>query len=218
MTKRNTILIILILITNILHAQYVSRFQKDVDVIKSYDQIYTPTANPIVFTGSSSIRKWDYLQETFGSYNVINRGVGGTVVDDIIYFADDLIFKYKPRQIVLYVGENDLTDNAKTPDTILNKTIKLFNLIRSKLPEVPVVYISLKASPSRAPYFNKCVEVNRLIKNFIEKQKKAVFVDIFSVMLKDGKVRPELFVADRLHMQREGYKIWEKAVGPYLLK
>lgn len=215
---KKTILVLLTFISATVYGQQVNRFQKDVDIIKSYDQMFTPTAQPIVFTGSSSIRKWDYLQQTFGSYNIINRGVGGTVIDDIIYFADDLIFKYKPRQVVLYVGENDLTDDKKTPDTILNKTIQLFNLIRSRLPEVPIVYISLKPSPSREVYINKCIEVNRLIKNFIEKQSKTVFVDVFYPMLTNGKTRPELFVGDRLHMKIEGYKIWEKAVKPHLLK
>jgi lysophospholipase L1-like esterase len=206
------------LFTNPLLAQNKHAFWDDVQTIKAYDKQYKTPAHPILFVGSSSIRKWDDLQVAFGAYNVINRGVGGTYVEDIIYYADDLIFTYQPRQIVLYVGENDITKADETADTILNRTIRLYRLIRSKLPDVPIVYISMKPSPSRDKFQQKVIATNKLIKAFLATQKNSVFVDIFPLMLIDGHSRPELFVGDMLHMNSEGYAIWEKAVKPYLLK
>jgi lysophospholipase L1-like esterase len=38
------------------------------------------------------------------------------------------------------------------------------------------------------------------------------------MLSKDGKSRPELFVKDMLHMNKQGYAIWENAVRPYLIK
>jgi lysophospholipase L1-like esterase len=35
---------------------------------------------------------------------------------------------------------------------------------------------------------------------------------------KDGKPRRELFVDDMLHMNKQGYAIWEEAVEPHLIK
>lgn len=199
-------------------AQEKHRYAADVATIKKYDKLYTPLENPIVFVGSSSIRKWNSLQVAFGDYNVINRGIGGAVIDDITYYLDDLVFSYKPRQIVLYVGENNLPHENETADTVLNKTIKLFKAIREKMPEVPIVYIGMKPSPSRDKFQQKCIDANRLISQFIKTQKNAVFVDVFTPMMKDGKSRPELFVGDLLHMKPEGYAIWEKKVKPVLLK
>jgi len=181
--------------------------------------MYKPPVHPILFVGSSSIRKWDNLQLDFGKYNVLNRGVGGTVTDDISFYVNDLIFAYQPRQIILYVGENDLPNEKNTADSILNKTIRLYNLIRGKMPEVPIAYIALKPSPSREKYFQKAKKANELIKVFLAKQKNTAFVNIFPLMLtKEGKMRPELFVSDMLHMKPEGYAIWKKAVEPYLKK
>lgn len=199
-------------------AQQKHRFEADVDVILNYDKMYTPAENPTVFVGSSSIRKWDGLQIAFGHYNVINRGIGGAVIDDIIYYLDKLVFVYKPKQIVLYVGENNLPDENETPTTILNKTIALYRAIRLKLPEVPIVYIAMKPSPSRDKYQQKCKEANDLIKKFITAEKNSVFVDVYTPMLTNGKSRPEFFVQDMLHMNREGYALWEKMVEPFLLK
>ena len=201
------------------YGQEKPRFWDDVQTIKKFDQMYKAPEHPVLFVGSSSIRKWDDLEITFARYSALNRGVGGTVINDIIFYANDIIFPYHPKQIVLYVGENDLPDEASTPDSILNRTKTLFALIRSKLPEVPIVYISFKPSPSRDQFSSKAIAAISLIKDFIKTDKHAVFVDVFKPMLtKDGKSMPELFVGDRLHMNKKGYAIWEKAVEPYLLK
>ncbi|MFP9099621.1 GDSL-type esterase/lipase family protein [Flavobacterium sp. RHBU_24] len=199
-------------------AQENHKYDSDIATIKKYDNIYEPAQNPILFVGSSSIRKWGHLQEAFGNYNVINRGIGGAVTDDITHYVDDLVFKYKPRQIVLYVGENDLPDNTKTDDIILQKTISLYTAIRAKLPEVPIVYIAMKPSPLRDNYQQKCKAANDKIRKFLSTEKNAVFVDVYTPMLANGKSRPELFVEDMLHMNAKGYSIWEEAVAPYLLK
>jgi lysophospholipase L1-like esterase len=195
------------------------RFWDDVQTIKHYDRMYNPPAHPILFTGSSSIRKWGDLERTFASYVVMNRGIGGAVVNDITFYLDDIVFPYQPRQIVLYVGENDLPDAASTADSVLERTKRLFYRIRERLPDVPIVYISMKPSPSREKFQQKAIAANALIKDFLSRQKQAVFIDIFHPMLTaDGKTRPELFVSDMLHMNEKGYKIWRELVTPHLLK
>ena len=192
-------------------------YWNDVQTIKSYDKMFQQPPNPILFVGSSSIRKWEHLQQAFGSYNVMNRGIGGAVVNDITFYLKDLVFKYKPRQIVMYVGENDVVSEGVTADSILNRTIRLCKGIRAEMPTVPMVYIALKPSPSRAQFMDKTKEANRLIREFLSQEKNTVFVDIFSPMLKEGKSRPELFVSDLLHMNQKGYDIWEAAVKPFLI-
>ncbi|SEM76243.1 Lysophospholipase L1 [Chitinophaga rupis] len=203
----------------VLQAQDKPRFWDDVQTIKQFDKMYNPPAHPILFTGSSSIRKWDDLERTFASYVVLNRGIGGAIVNDITFYLNDIVFPYHPRQIVLYVGENDLPDEASTADSVLQRTERLFHLIRNKLPDVPIVYISMKPSPSREKFQQKAIEANALIKDFLSKEKQTVFIDVFHAMLTaDGKTRPELFVSDMLHMNAKGYQIWKELVEPHLLK
>jgi len=199
-------------------AQEKRQYDADIEAIRNYDKIYTPAPNPVVFAGSSSIRKWDHLQVAFGNYNVINRGIGGAVIEDISYYLNDLVFTYKPRQIVLYVGENNLPDDKETAETILAKTVALYGAIRAKLPDVSIVYIAMKPSPVRDKYQQKCKAANDLISKFLSTEKNAVFVDVFTPMLLNGKSRPELFVEDMLHMNAAGYSLWEKLVAPFLLK
>ena len=41
--------------------------------------------------------------------------------------------------------------------------------------------------------------------------------DVFPAMLgSDGLPKPEIFVADKLHMNPDGYKIWTAVVRPFL--
>jgi len=203
----------------VLQAQDKPEYWDDVQTIKHYDKMYNPPAHPILFTGSSSIRKWDDLERTFASYVVMNRGIGGAVVNDITYYLNDIVFPYHPRQIILYVGENDLVEEATTADSVLVRTERLFHQIRSKLPGIPIVYISMKPSPSREKFQQKAIEANALVKDFLSKKKQTVFIDVFHAMLTaDGKTRPELFVSDMLHMNAKGYEIWKELVEPHLLK
>lgn len=207
-----------LLFTSVLFAQSKPPFYDDVQTIKKYDQMFKPPVNPVLFVGSSSIRKWDDLTQVFAKYNALNRGIGGAVVNDITRYLNDIVFPYNPRQIVLYVGENDVVDDKVNADTVLNRTLVLYKAIRAKLPTVPIVYISIKPSPSRDKFRDKVIAANALIKKFLSTEKNTVFVDIFPSMLKDGQGRTELYIGDMLHMNAQGYAIWKKAVQPHLLK
>jgi lysophospholipase L1-like esterase len=58
---------------------------------------------------------------------------------------------------------------------------------------------------------------NELIRGYAAAGKNLVFIDVFPPMLNQaGQPRPELFIQDGLHMNREGYDIWRKVVAPYL--
>ncbi|HCW09134.1 MAG TPA: GDSL family lipase [Cytophagales bacterium] len=199
-------------------AQTKPSYWDDVQAIKKYDLIYDLHPNPILFVGSSSIRKWERLPMVFGQYNVLNRGIGGAVINDIIFYLNDLVFAYQPRQIVLFVGENDLPVQESTVDSIVNRTKRLHRMIRAKLPTTPIIYISFKPSPSRDQYMDKAKAAIQKIKEFYSTQPNVTYLDVYSMMLKDGKSRPELFVSDQLHMNEKGYKMWEKALRPHLLK
>ena len=219
MKKIILLLSVSVLFTNtILFSQEVSRYQNDIQTIKQYDKIYAPPKNPIVFVGSSSFRLWSDLERTFANYHVLNRGIGGAVIQDISNHIDDLITPYKPRQVFIYVGENDVANQA-TSEAVLNNTKKLLTEIRERLPNVPIVYVAMKPSPSREKFLPIVIKANQLIQDYIATQKKMTFIDVFSPMLtREGKPKPELFLADQLHMNQSGYAIWIKDIKPHLLK
>jgi lysophospholipase L1-like esterase len=194
-------------------------FWNDIQNFKKQDSISFPPKNAILFIGSSSFTKWTDVQDYFPGYTIINRGFGGSTLLDQIRYANDIIFPYQPKQIIIYCGENDLaSSDSVTAAMVVDRFKQLFQMIREKT-EVPIAYVSMKPSPSRRHLFPKMREGNQLIKDFLASQKNAEFIDVHQKMLDTiGEPIPEIFLDDSLHMNAKGYAIWKKKIEPYLLK
>ena len=193
-------------------------FIDEIQEFKRQDSIHFPAKKSNLFVGSSSFRLWQNIKQDFPDHKVTNRGFGGSSLPDVIRYADDIIFPYKPKQIIIYCGENDLgVSDTISAQTVANRFIQLFTMIRNQWKKMPVVFVSIKPSPSREHLFPKMIEANRLIREFLAAQKKTKFIDVFSLMLDtQGKPRKELFGPDMLHMNATGYAIWQKELEPVL--
>ena len=193
-----------------------SSFQKEIDAFKKKDSVQMPAKKSILLIGSSSFTKWTDVQNYFPGYPILNRGFGGSSLPDVIKYVDDIVFPYDPKQIIVYCGENDIAaSDTVTAVIVLERFQKLFFLIRSKLKKVPVVFISIKPSPSRWKFEPVIIEANKKIKAFLRKQPKTKFINVHDAMLNsDGSVKTDLFIQDKLHMNAEGYKIWAKIMQP----
>jgi lysophospholipase L1-like esterase len=192
-------------------------FAAEIEAFKQQDRRTPPAPGSILFVGSSSFRFWTHLQDSFPSVKVINRGFGGSTLADVIRYSDQVIFAYQPSQIIIYCGENDIAMDTASADVVLSRFLKLFDLIRTRLPDVPVSYVSIKPSPSRFQYLPVVKESNRLIAAFLKTRPNTSFIDVFPLMLgENGYPRGELFGPDSLHMNERGYAIWKKAIEPHL--
>jgi len=196
------------------------RFYKEIQSFKKTDSLQAVPRNGILFVGSSSIKYWKDLTHAFPNKPVINRGFGGSSIPHVEWYLSDIVFPYKPAQIVFYCGENDLNDKAEavTPDTVLNRLVRVFTLIRKELPGVQFTFISIKPSISRQKLMPAIVQSNKLIKQFLESQVNTAYVDVYSKMLgANGLPLPDIFIKDNLHMNEKGYAIWQEVLRPYLL-
>jgi lysophospholipase L1-like esterase len=196
-------------------------FQDEIDVFLKKDSIQMPAANSILFVGSSSFNYWKDISNYFPGYPIINRGFGGSSLTDVIHFKQETILKYKPKQIYIYCGENDIAaSDTITPQIVFERFKTLYTIIRTHLGnKVPVLYVSIKPSVARWSMENKFVAANALIRNYINKQKHTQFLDVHSAMLDtNGEVFKDIFIGDKLHMNAKGYSIWQKIIAPTLVK
>jgi lysophospholipase L1-like esterase len=216
--KAGMLLLFWLLLQVTAHAQ--APFWKDIQAFKQSDSLNMPPPNAILFVGSSSFTKWTDVQSYFPGYTIVNRGFGGSTLPDVIRYANDIIFPYHPKQVVIYCGDNDFaSSDTITAATVTERFVTLFNLIRSRQKDVDIAYVSIKPSPSRKQLWPKMKEANDRIRDFLEQQVHAAFIDVYHEMLQEnGDPRSELFVNDQLHMNKEGYVIWQKAIQPYLIK
>ena len=198
-----------------------NQFQPEIDAFAQADKIKMPDAGRIVFAGSSSFRLWHDVNDYFPGSNILNRGFGGSTLLDLIQFSNETIIKYKPKQIFIYCGENDIAESDTVqPQHVVERFKTLYKIIRTQLPaNTPIVFLSLKPSIARWSMHERMDGANTLIKNFISTQKNIQFLDVYSKMLdKDGTPLKDIFIADKLHMNANGYKIWQKLITPLLLK
>ena len=112
------------------------------------DRRQTPPENAVLFVGSSSIRAWNNLRQSFPNLKVINRGFGGSHLEDVNYYFDKIVAPYNAKKIVLYAGENDISAGI-APEKVVADYKKFAEMVHQKFPKTKIFYISLKPSPSR---------------------------------------------------------------------
>lgn len=192
-----------------------ARWEKAIAAFEQQDKDKPPPKNAILFAGSSSIRLWD-VAKSFPGMDVVNRGFGGSVIADSVHFADRLILKHKPRIVVLYAGDNDIA-GGKTPEQVLADFKAFVKAVHAGLPKTKIVYISIKPSIQRWRLIDTIRKANSLIEATCKQDERLLYLDVVKPMLgDDGKPRPELFVADGLHMNAKGYELWTSLLKPHL--
>ncbi|GAB4451421.1 MAG: SGNH/GDSL hydrolase family protein [Armatimonadaceae bacterium] len=175
-----------------------------------------PAPGGIVFVGSSSIVGWKTLAEDFPGLPVLNRGFGGSEIQDSVFYAGRVVLPYKPAVVVLYAGDNDVAA-GRTQEQIVGSYQAFVEKIHAVSPDTKILFLAIKPSPSRWKHQERIVAANRAIAEWSATRKNLGYIDVHTPMLgEEGMPRPEYYLADRLHMTPEGYKLWTRIVAPHL--
>ena len=193
----------------------VNRFEKEIAAYEAIDRKSPPKPGGVLFYGSSSVRLWKTLADDYAGMPVLNRGFGGSTAADALMYAERIVLPCRPATIVYYEGDNDLS-KGRTPEQVLADYQAFAARVHSALPETRILFVSVKPSPKRLELLPIQRKMNEMTSAWIDKAKdpRLGFVDVFTPMLDDaGRPRADLFGPDRLHMNRDGYKIWTGAIS-----
>jgi lysophospholipase L1-like esterase len=194
-----------------------SRWEKDMARFEAMDRTNAPAPGAIVFVGSSSIRMWDSLAQDFPGLPVVNRGFGGSQLADAVNYADRIIIRYRPRQVIIYAGGNDI-NAKKDADLVFGDFVALAKKIKAGVPGVRIGFISSAPNPARWAQVDQVKRLNQRVAAYSARH-GIDFINVFPLMLgPDGLPKPDIYLKDRLHMNEKGYAIWRDAVGKYLRK
>jgi lysophospholipase L1-like esterase len=184
------------------------------------DRIHPPPMGAIVFTGTSSIFFWDTLSEDMKPLKAINRGFGGSHLSHVNKYASRIVIPYRPRAVVLYAGENDMSwPWSKSSDTVLQDLQQFVQVVHTALPDAWIYYVSMKPDPARWGNWPALDNANRKIESYCRTQDRVTFIDVSRAMLDEhGLVRHELFGRDGLHMNAQGYALWTSIIKPVLIE
>src|ERR1700761_7082180 len=124
------------------------KWNPDIQAFEAADKANPPPGSAVLFIGSSSIRFWKTLATDFPGYRVINRGFGGSDLDDATAFADRIVAPYRPAALVMYAGDNDL-QGGDTPEQVRDDFAAFVAKVRQTQPALPIAFIAIKPSVAR---------------------------------------------------------------------
>ena len=188
------------------------RFAKEIAAFAEQDA----AKGGIVFTGSSSIRRWTELAEAFPDLPVLNRGFGGSVANDLIVYADTVVFRHEPKILVTYTGGNDLNAKLTVKEAFEDYT-KFLNLVHEKLPKTKVILNTVKIALKRVTQIPQVHELNSQLQSWSQGKEWVRFVESTSYLADaEGKPMRDMYVDDLLHLSVKGYAEWKKILDPIL--
>lgn len=193
-----------------------SRFHEEVmDIQKKYETISDSNKETLVFTGSSSIRLWDNLEELFPDHRIINSGFGGSQASDLLAYTNELIIQYNPYKVFIYEGDNDINDK-KRPKEIISVTKQIISKIRKTIPGAQIVIISAKPSLARWNLKGKYKRLNRKFKKLCANESNLDYAYIWDIMMEGKKLKQDIFIEDGLHLNSKGYELWYRVIKNFV--
>ncbi|MGI9547560.1 MAG: GDSL-type esterase/lipase family protein [Flavobacteriaceae bacterium] len=197
-------------------AQEVNGFEEDVIALgKKYDSLWDRNRESLVFTGSSSIRLWENLQDYFPQHQIINTGFGGSQTTDLLVYLEELVLKYEPAKVFIYEGDNDINDKVK-PVKIIKITKEVITQIKKTGRTTSIVLISAKPSIKRWHLRRKYRRFNRKLEKLSKTDPLLEFANVWDPMLERRKLKEDLFIEDGLHMNLKGYEIWYEVISKFV--
>ena len=202
----------------VLYGSHAQNFASEITNFEKQDSISMPEMGQILLVGSSTFRFWTTSKEDLTGYSTINRGFGGSQMSDVNYYFDRIVSKYKPKMILVYEGDNDLAA-GESVESVFNDFKIFADKVKQQIPDSKVGYCSIRPSIARTNMRDKQIQVNQMINNYCKQNKGFYFIDIYKdYFLPNGDLMPDVFIADKLHLNKQGYEIWTKATRKFLKK
>lgn len=185
----------------------------EIEHFKALNKIDMPE-NALLFLGSSSIRLWETLAQDMAPYPVIQRGYGGAHLRDAIFYTEALLGDYQPAMIIGFIANDIKGDPADESPAKVKRLFKFFlKQIRSRHPATPFLWVEITPTKSRWAQWEDIQKVNQKIKAYCDKTPNLYFVETAEAFLtQEGLPRTDLFVADQLHLNPQGYALWSSII------
>ncbi|HMD47818.1 MAG TPA: GDSL-type esterase/lipase family protein [Bryobacteraceae bacterium] len=188
------------------------RWKSRVEQMLRQDAQNPPKKEAVMFVGSATIAGWD-LKHYFPQFETINRGIGGSMISESTYYADQLVVPFKPSTIVFYSGDND-TAYGMPNEMIADDFRKFVTKIHAALPDTQMVVIAIRPSIARLAVWDAVQAANEQMRAICAKDSKLQFVDLTQMLLTaDGQPRRELLREDLHHLNKDGFDLVSPVVA-----
>ena len=191
-----------------------AKFESEVARFESLQSVDEPL---VIFTGSSSVRLYKNVADLSDEVTILNTGFGGSTAFGLLTYLNETVLRFKPKQVFIYEGDNDIAA-GRTNATIIAHLNSVFQRIWEALPETQIVFIAAKPSPLRWNKHEQYEALNAALSRMAGRDRRLVYADVYTPMLRDGSVIEDIFIEDRLHMNEAGYALWDEVMKPLILQ
>ena len=174
----------------------------------------------VMLAGSSSIEFWNTSKEDLDPIVSYNHGIGGTTIEEWDTCLNQrLVFPYKPKMAVYYVGINNVINSKQDANTIYNNLYNFFEHTHAALPDTKIQYIMMNLIPGYKGYFNTINSVNQRVITYQESHPWLTLINPGTALLKStGEPDASYFRTDGLHLSYYGYEIWGSIIKESIIK
>ena len=174
----------------------------------------------VMLAGSSSIEFWENSKEDLEPIVSYNHGIGGTTIEQ---WADSLcrrlVFPYKPKMVVYYVGINNVINSKQSASKIWEKLKMFLDGNHSSLPDTKIQYIMMNLIPGYKAYWDIINEVNSQLINYQKSNTWLTLINPGEALLKaNGEPNAAYFRTDGLHLSHYGYVVWGDIIKQSIIK
>ncbi|MGP1272456.1 MAG: GDSL-type esterase/lipase family protein [Phycisphaerales bacterium] len=194
-------------------------YRSDIDRWLAQDQLDPIEPGGVLFVGSSSIRRWEQLASDFTDYRVIQRGFGGSQLEDLVFYTPELVVPYAPSAIVVWSGTNDLSTGEPAAEVFADFQ-SFVTLVQAALPTTRIVYLGVTPTPANTGTTAARDEANALIQAAADADPLLWYIDLPSAFYALNPPNDPAFTSlyvDPVHLNRAGYELWTSIIRPELV-
>lgn len=172
-------------------------------------------ADPVVFVGSSTLRRWEGLARAYTDHTPLQRGFGGAQLAEVARSCQDLVVRHDPRAVVVFAGTNDVDAGVDA-----QVVVERFRCLRQRLAAAlgadrPLVFVGITPTPARWSQWEQASAVNQAVAALAEEDDGVWYADTPTAFLATGSPPDaSLFVEDGLHLSDAGYALWDSVLRP----
>ncbi len=182
-------------------------------------QRLAPEDKSIVFLGDSQIEQceWRELLKGHTTSPIINRGITGDQVEGVAGRLPEIV-RHNPSKIFVCVGINDLIFDKSFHDIEL-KYHEIVRTLRNANRSAQIVVVSVL--PINNEIRNISVTNDQIAELNIRLQQVArsfavPYLDLYTQLLDKKGNLSQLFTADGIHLNADGYAVWRKMLLPLI--
>ena len=159
----------------------------------------------IVFLGNSITEQAGHWGAKVNSTKAKNRGISGDTTEGVLARLRELIY-YKPQQVFILIGINDLFRDDMTSEKVFNNILKIVHQISDGSPRTKI-FVQTILPTNTLTLIEKILSTNSLLTNSeaTEPYKLISLHNLFTT--ESGLMNMELST-DGVHLNENGYAVW----------